>query len=108
MKRQQIVNSIIVSVFFIIAVVLFIVDPVKAEDEGFCVPIHAKIQSFFVTDGCDSPVGLCTVGEITEGGLLNGSTFFRALGAAPAAGMPDAEPETTLSYSGVLTVTTKR
>ena len=52
-------------------------------------------------------MGLCTKGEITEGGMLNGTTEFIALSVAPAAGMPGVEPDTTLSYSGLLTITTK-
>lgn len=93
--------------FFLLAVSLISVRIVAAEGNGMCIPVHAKIQSTFFAEGCSSPVGLCTTGEITESGLLNGSTSFVALGMSPAAGMPGAEPDTTLSYSGLLKITTR-
>lgn len=77
-----------------------------ARPDGLCVPVHATIKALFVATDCSSPVGLCTAGQIT-GGLLNGTTNFTALGIAPAAGMPGIEPETTLSYHGVLEITTQ-
>jgi hypothetical protein len=61
----------------------------------------------FVVEGCTSPVGSCTVGSITNGGFLNGETSFTAFGAAIAAGMNGIEPDSTSSYSGLLTITTK-
>ncbi len=79
----------------------------QATDGPGCIPIRASIEARFFTAGCLSPVGLCTAGEITRGGLLNGTTEFTALGIAVAAGMPGIEPDTTLSYHGVLTITTK-
>lgn len=82
--------------------------PAAAQDASLCIPIHAEIRSTFFAAGCDSPVGLCTAGEITKGGILDGTTQFTALSVAPSAGMPGAEPETTLAYSGLLTITTKQ
>lgn len=79
----------------------------RAQGSSLCIPIHAEILSTFVTAGCESPVGLCTTGTITEGGILNGTTEFTALSVATAAGMPGVEPDTTLSYSGLLKITTK-
>lgn len=78
-----------------------------AEESGICIPVRAEIQSTFFAEGCESPVGLCTTGEITQGGILNGTTEFTALSVAPAAGMPGVEPDTTLSYAGLLRITTK-
>lgn len=73
-----------------------------------CLPVHARIAASFVAEGCSSPVGLCTAGTITEGGLLNGSTRFTALAAAPAAGMYGVEADSTLSYNGELIITTRQ
>ncbi len=79
----------------------------ESNKKDFCIPVRAKIESTFVTDGCESPVGLCTEGRVTRGGFLNGKTSFVALGAAPSAGLEGVEPETTLSYSGELKVSTR-
>ena len=81
--------------------------PSQALDGTRCIPIRATIEARLFTTGCLSPVGLCTAGEITEGGLLNGTTEFTALGIGVAAGMPGIEPDATLSYHGTLIVTTK-
>jgi hypothetical protein len=99
--------TVVVFLFSVFAVSLIGERIAAAEDGGMCIPVHAKIQSTFFAEGCNSPVGLCTTGEITEGGLLNGSTSFVALGMSPAAGMPGVEPDTTLSYSGLLKITTR-
>jgi hypothetical protein len=61
-----------------------------------------------VAGGCTSPVGLCTAGVFQGDGLLAGTTSFIADGLAPAAGMPAVEAPTTLSYSGLLTITTRK
>ncbi len=72
-----------------------------------CIPVQAKINAQFNVAGCTSPVGLCTTGQITEGGILNGETRFTALSIATAAGMHGIEPDSTLSYHGVLEIITK-
>jgi len=69
---------------------------------------NAGIRASVVTDGCTSPVGLCTAGVFEGNGLLHGTTSFVADGLAPAAGMPGVEAPTTLSYSGLLTISTHR
>ena len=76
-----------------------------ASPDDTCIPVQAKINALFNIAGCTSPVGLCTTGEITGGGILNGETRFTALSIAPAAGMTGIEPDSTLSYHGVLEVT---
>jgi hypothetical protein len=68
---------------------------------------EATLQSNATTDGCTSPVGLCTAGVFKGDHLLRGTTSFVADGIAPAAGMPAVEAGTTLSYSGLLTITTR-
>lgn len=78
-----------------------------ASPDELCIPVHATINALFVTAGCTSPVGLCTAGQLSGSGILNGSTSFTALGIAPAAGITGIEPDTTLSYHGVLEVTTR-
>jgi hypothetical protein len=66
----------------------------------------AGIQGAVAADGCTSPVGLCTAGVFIGDSLLRGTTSLTADGIAPAAGMPLVEATTTLSYSGLLTITT--
>jgi len=76
----------------------------KVSAHNRCLPVWGTIKSVFTTQNCNSPVGLCTVGTITGSDLLNGTTSFVALGAAPSAGMPGVEPAANLSYSGQLTI----
>jgi hypothetical protein len=68
----------------------------------------AGIQGAIAPDGCTSPVGLCTAGVFVGDGLLNGTTSLTADGLAVAAGMPGVEAPTTLSYTALLTITTRR
>lgn len=78
-----------------------------AETNNVCIPIHAQIEAYFVTDMCGSPVGLCTAGNITQGGLLNGQTSYTASTATPQAGLDGSEdPLTALAYTGELHVIT--
>src|SRR6266511_2467594 len=72
----------------------------RIDDDG-------GLQSSATTDGCTSPVGLCTAGVFKGDHLLRGTTSFVADGIAPAAGMPAVEAASTLSYSGLLTITTQ-
>jgi hypothetical protein len=76
-------------------------------EEG-CHRVHGRIQSTFTSTNCTSPIGLCTEGMITGAGPLDSATTFLALDAAPSAGMPALEPSANLSYSGVLTISTRR
>jgi hypothetical protein len=73
-----------------------------------CHWVHGRIQSTFTVSNCTSPIALCTEGAITGAGPLDSATTFLALDAAPSAGMPGVEPAANLSYSGVLTITTRR
>ena len=68
-----------------------------------CRPVHGTIHSVFTTQNCTSPVGLCTIGTITDAGVLDGGTSFTALAIAPSAGL-QGEPQANLSYSGQLTI----
>jgi hypothetical protein len=80
----------------------------EAVADGRCHRLHGKggIHSKVVADGCASPVGLCTAGVFEGDHVLRGSTSFVADGIAPAAGLL-VEAPTTLSYSGLLTITTR-
>lgn len=69
-----------------------------------CRPVHGMINSVFTTQNCTSPVGLCTVGNITGAGLLDSATAFAALDVAPSGGLATVEPPANLSYSGQLTI----
>jgi len=107
MRKVSLRPSVITTFFFCSLVVnAASIGAAHAEEERLCLPVHANINSEFTGTGCESPVGLCTEGMITNGGFLNGKTFFTALSVAAAAGMPGVEPETTLSYSGFLEVQT--
>ncbi len=64
----------VVFLFPILALSLIGTRTLAVENGGMCIPVHAKIQSTFFAEGCYSPAGLCTTGEITEGGILNGTT----------------------------------
>jgi len=79
---------------------------VHAEDG--CRRVHGHMQSTFTSTNCTSPVGLCTVGTITGGGILDSATTFLALDVAPSAGIPTEEPAANLSYSGQMTIETKK
>lgn len=103
---QQINKRIfIVLLSFVVVGSLITLNPTKANGEQVCIPIHANIETTFVDEGCPGPPGSCTVGEITNGGLLNGETSFIASDSAFGAGMAG-EPATTLSYAGELMITT--
>lgn len=78
----------------------------KASAHNLCLPVWGVINSLFTTQNCNSPIGLCTTGTITGSDLLDGSTSFVALDAAPSAGMSGVEPAANLSYSGQLTIVT--
>lgn len=88
--------------------------PAHADGRGpVCFPVYAHIVTQITDGACDSPVGLCTVGEVTSPfRLLRGPTHFMAtgLGGQPVGEAsivtPPAEPTTTWSYSGALTLTT--
>jgi hypothetical protein len=63
-----------------------------------CEPINTQLDgSLFPCP--QSPVGFCAVGEVLTG-LLKGTKEAVYLGASLAAGMPNAEPPSTLAYSG--------
>jgi len=79
----------------------------SVQAQSGCQRVHGRIQSNFTTTNCTSPIGLCTVGKITRGGILDSATTFLALDVAPAAGMPADEPAANLAYSGQLTIETK-
>ena len=69
-----------------------------AADE--CHKVHATLTFGFVSAGCTSLVGLCTAGQTTHGGILNGTTTYTVDGMA----FTDAA---NASYHGVFVITTK-
>jgi hypothetical protein len=79
-----------------------------SEAEEMCHRVHGRIQSTFTSTNCTSPVGLCTEGKISGAGPLDSATTFFALDVAPSAGIPAVEPSANLSYSGMLTIKTRR
>jgi hypothetical protein len=71
-----------------------------------CWAFHYDISTTLYTEGCTSPVGLCTTGEVTWFGFHIASTTFQAVGLGGGAVgeesivTPPAEPATTWSYAG--------
>jgi hypothetical protein len=65
-------------------------------------------MNVIVSEGCSSPVGLCTAGVVTGSGLLKGPNTFTAFGLAAAAGLPGIEPETLVSFAGERVITTPK
>jgi hypothetical protein len=86
----------------------FAVPSATAHSRCHTLDEDAGIQGAIAPDGCTSPVGLCTAGTFVGDHLLRGTTSLTADGLVPAAGMPLVEAATTLSYSGLLTITTRR
>jgi hypothetical protein len=79
-----------------------------ATNNNRCDRVQGTIEASAVTQGCTSPVQLCTAGNFRGNNLLKGSTKFVADGLAQHAGMPTAEAATTLSYTGTITITARR
>jgi hypothetical protein len=80
----------------------------RAEAHQPCRKVHGHITTQITAENCNSPVLLCTVGRISGGGMLNGATAFTTFGLAPGAGLSPIVPDSTLSYTGSLTLTTRR
>ena len=68
-------------------------------------PAHVH-SSIYTGPNCQATAGACTSGVFTGDHLLNGTTFATGDGVAVSAGMPDAEPASTLSFDTIYTITT--
>lgn len=68
-----------------------------------CRSLSAGLEASLSFEGCDSPLGLCTTGQV-RGARVNGVTRFVFVGIALAAGMPGVEADSTLSYNGRLLI----
>ena len=64
-----------------------------------CTPVNAPIVTAFFLEGCLSPVGVCTQGEIASG-VLAGTTRFAVVALEPG------DPSELLLYTGELVITT--
>jgi hypothetical protein len=64
-----------------------------------CTPVNAPIVTAFFVEGCTSPFGVCTQGEIAAG-VLAGTTRFAVVALEPGD-----SPELLL-YTGELVITT--
>jgi hypothetical protein len=103
MKRS---HRFLLAVVVVAAAVALTARPGGARSRCHRLSGGAGLRASVVTAGCTSPVGLCTAGQLHGDSLLSGTTSFVADGLAPAAGMPAVEAPTTLSYSGLITITT--
>jgi hypothetical protein len=89
--------------FVVLSAALGQVAAVAAEPS--CEEIDARILVHQTKDGCTSPAGYCTVGNIDRGPLA-GTTRFTAHTVAP---MPiHGSPQGVLRYTGELVVTTAK
>jgi hypothetical protein len=68
-------------------------------------PAHVH-SSVYTGPNCTATAGACTSGFFTGDHLLNGTTFAVGDGVAESAGMPGAEPASTLSFDTIYTITT--
>ncbi|RAL20544.1 hypothetical protein DL240_16010 [Lujinxingia litoralis] len=82
-------------------------------DEPICRSISASLSATFYTEGCDSPVGMCTAGDLLQRGRrVVGQTNYVADGVGGGAigedsiVFPPVEPGSTWSYAGVLRLIT--
>ena len=73
----------------------------QSAQAGECKRVDTTIVTFFFTDGCTSPVGICTAGKVRSG-PLEGTTKFQALTVAEGP-TPD-----VLVYTGELVITTRK
>ena len=71
----------------------------RASDLDPCTPVNAPIVTAFFVEGCTSPFGVCTQGEIAAG-VLAGTTRFAVVALEPGD-----SPELLL-YTGELVITT--
>lgn len=77
-----------------------------------CFQTRASMSVSYVLENCDSVVGFCTEGQVRGFSILRGTSAFVASGIGGAAMgeesivTPPAEPGTTWSYSGQLTLNT--
>ena len=80
----------------------------EAAADG-CHKINARIFLIgpVTPPDCESPLGICNRGGYIGGGLLNGSWQSTLLGVAPAAGIGDPVPPTTLSVVEEIVITTR-
>ncbi len=70
-----------------------------------CESIHGTQQAALSQADCKSPVGICTAGTLTGTGFLDGTTVMATQKLASSAGLGTAEEMTTLSYTGLLSIT---
>ena len=70
--------------------------------------VRARVSVVSVAENCESPVGLCTSGAVSGGGIVNGVFRGVALGFAASAGLPNLVPASTLSFMADHTIETPR
>lgn len=72
-----------------------------------CIDVQGNLTSYLTTKWeCKSLVELCTRGKIT--GSLAGDTFFLGDATYPAVGFPLSEEDTTLAYTGDMSIQTDK
>lgn len=70
-----------------------VVSPHRASAQDHCRDVHARVADAITSEGCASPVGLCTAGTVTGsglGGALSATVMNIAPGATPGTSSLDA------------------
>jgi hypothetical protein len=85
----------------------------EASEGELCVPVFAEMTATFFSEGCTSPVGLCTAGQVTTPtGAILGVASYTAQGIGggvvgeASVVTPPVEPSTTWTYAGELVIST--
>jgi len=99
---EKMVNKLFLIMALSIALTVGLTTVAKATE---CKQLHAQIISTPTSTGCTSPVGLCTAGTIQGNQGLHGTTFYTMTSIAPGPSTAP-NPADTISFSGVLEVTT--
>jgi hypothetical protein len=82
--------------------------PISAETEvPQCQPVNTQWDGALVLGCAESPGQVCAAGRIRSG-PLRGLTETVYYGSADSAGMPNVEPATTISYSGIQVIHTEQ
>lgn len=86
-----------IAAFALAAVSALVIAPRRdAAAREHCHRVRATISDALVSDGCPSPVGLCTAGTISGDGPLSGSVYSVVNALAPAAAVGDLTFDTSM------------
>ena len=90
------------SVRFVVVAMICAAGPAVARADQQCKPVVGSFEAHLVSDGCTSPVGLCTAGRVWGG--IQGTYAFTMTTAQPA---DPADVPSILFFTGRSAVTLK-